>query len=109
MRSDAERLEDIVEAIDHIQRHARRGRAEFDRNELIRVWVIHHLEIIGEAVRQLGTQTRKREPSVPWEKIAGMRNVLAHGYFTIESDLVWAVVQKDLPALRDAALQLLGR
>ena len=48
MRDDRQRLQDIVEAIERIQKYASRGRAAFDSDELIQNWVVSHLQIIGE-------------------------------------------------------------
>ena len=53
MRSDRERLLDIQEAIERIEKYATRGREAFERDELIQTWILHHLQIIGEAARAL--------------------------------------------------------
>jgi len=58
MRLAQEWLHDILEAIEAINRYAAQGKAEFDRNELIQVWCIRHLEIIGEAAAKLSEATR---------------------------------------------------
>jgi uncharacterized protein with HEPN domain len=49
MRDDRLRLADTLEAIDQIEKYSQRGRIAFDDSELIRVWILHHLEIVGEA------------------------------------------------------------
>ena len=49
MRDDTERLRDIQEAIANIERYALRGKQAFDEDELIQTWIVHHLQIIGEA------------------------------------------------------------
>jgi uncharacterized protein with HEPN domain len=54
MRDPQERLRDILDAIARIERYAARGRHAFDQDELIQVWIVHHLQIIGEAAAQLG-------------------------------------------------------
>jgi uncharacterized protein with HEPN domain len=66
-----------------------------------------HLEIIGEAARNLPDEVREMAPNIPWHKIIGMRNVLVHGYFMIELDIVWDTVQQDVPALKPAVEELL--
>ena len=53
MRGDIERLIDITEAIDAIVRHTAAGREPFDANELVRVWCLRHIEVIGEAASRL--------------------------------------------------------
>jgi uncharacterized protein with HEPN domain len=51
MRHGWERLQDILEAIERIERYVQQGRDTFDHNELVQVWIIHHIQVIGEAVR----------------------------------------------------------
>lgn len=100
MRRDRERLLDIIEAIERIERHTRAGRAALADQELVQVWVIHNLEVIGEAARGVSEDLRRGRPDVGWREIVAMRNVLAHGYFGIDVERVWATVEKDLPGLK---------
>lgn len=102
MRSDREKLLDILEAIDRIERYAVQGRQAFEQNELIQTWFTQNLQVIGEAARALSSEIRNQHPEVPWVKIIGMRNVLTHNYFEIDFDIVWAVVEEELPALKQA-------
>ena len=88
MRDPKERLLDILEAIDHINRYAVRGREAFERDELIQTWFIRHLQIIGEAARALPQEVRDHMPNVPWSKIIGMRHILVHDYFRVDTELV---------------------
>ncbi len=78
MREDRERLLDMQEAIEEIEKYAVRGKHAFERDELIQVWIIHHLQIIGEACRTLSQQFLERYSDGPWAKIIGMRNILVH-------------------------------
>ena len=100
MRDDKECLLDIKEAIERINKYAIQGREEFEKNELIQNWIIHHLQIIGEAVNQLSEDYLKRYYNIPWSKIIGMRNILVHRYFGIDTKIVWTVVEQDLPILK---------
>ena len=100
MRNDRERLLDVLEAIERIEKYTARGRPVFDEDELIQTWVLHHLQIIGEAVRALSSDTTSRAQEVEWSKIVGMRNILVHDYFSLDTDIVWAVIENDLQALK---------
>ncbi|MBI3272465.1 MAG: DUF86 domain-containing protein [Planctomycetes bacterium] len=100
MRDPRERLRDIVEAITRIQAYAPRGRAAFDSDELLQTFIVHPLQILGEAASRLPVHMRNRYPEVPWPKILGMRNILVHSYFRIGLDVVWAVVENDLSDLK---------
>ena len=64
------------------------------------------LEAIGEGFRNIDERTHKQllisRPEIPWREVIAMRNHIAHGYFDINTDLVWDVVQNDLAPLLEA-------
>lgn len=107
MRDDRERLLDIAEAIERIERYTVRGRSAFEEDELIQTWVLHHLQLIGEAVRALSAETTSSTDEIEWQKIVGMRNILVHNYFSIDTDIVWAVIENDLSRLKSSVVSLL--
>lgn len=76
MRTDLERLADVKEAIDRIEKYAMRGRHAFDHDELIQTWIVHYIQIIGEACGLVSEGFKASHPEIPWKKIIGMRNVL---------------------------------
>ncbi|MCT7974641.1 HepT-like ribonuclease domain-containing protein [Laspinema olomoucense] len=100
MRRETERLQDIWEAISAIERYANQGRQVFDEQELIQVWIVHHLQIIGEAANSLSSELRNQYSQIPWPQIIAFRNILVHEYFRISLNLVWAIVQNNLPPLK---------
>ena len=79
----------------------------FEQDELLQTWFLRHLQIIGEAVRSLPEEARALAPEIPWSKIVGMRNVLVHGYFDIDVEMVWDTATRDVPTLKPAVLYLL--
>ena len=88
MRSERERLLDIIEAIERIEKYAAKGRGAFVDDELIQNWMVHHITIIGEACRSLPDDFQARYANVPWADIIGMRNILVHHYFGVDEDAV---------------------
>ena len=108
MRSNRQRLEDILECIAAIRRYTGEGRARFDAEELVRVWCLRHLEVIGEAVAQLPRELREQYPEVPWRAIVAMRNLLIHGYADAEDEELWRVVENDLEPLRRCVERMLA-
>lgn len=100
MRTDAELIADILEAIGNIERYSGQGKARFVEDELVQVWTLHHLQILGEAVRKISDAYKAAHPGVPWGAIIGMRNILVHSYFGIDLEAVWGTVERDLPELK---------
>lgn len=100
MRDVSERLRDIQEAIERIMKYTGQGRGSFDHDELVQTWVVHHLEIIGEATRSIPQEFKNNHPAIPWRQISRMRNVLIHIYFGIDQDVIWEIVEQDLPVLK---------
>jgi uncharacterized protein with HEPN domain len=100
MRSDRERLLDILEAIERIEKYARRGKAAFLKDELIQNWMVNHITMIGEACRALTDAFQAGHASVPWADIIAMRNLLVHHYFGIDKEAVWSVVERDIPEFK---------
>ena len=100
VRDFRDRLLDILDAIGQIEIESVKGRSAFDGSSLIQVWMVHHLMIIGEAVRAIDPAIRQRYPSIPWRQIAGMRNILVHDYFRINQEVVWETVEKHVPSLK---------
>ena len=107
MRDPKERLLDILDAMAAIERHRGRDKAAFERDELLQVWFLRHLQIIGEAARALPGDVRALAPEIPWSQIVGMRNILVHGYFDIDTDIVWDAATRDVPAIEPAVKRLL--
>ena len=110
MRNERERLLDILEAVERIEKYAEEGKDAFESNELIQTWVVHHITIIGEACRSLPNEFQANYATIPWADIIGMRNILVHHYFGIDVDAVWSVVEHDLPELKlnvEAILKML--
>jgi uncharacterized protein with HEPN domain len=107
MRDDREKLLDIKEAIENVQKYASRGEDVFRKDELIQTWILHHIQILGEAAARLSDEFQEKHPEIPWFKIVGMRNILVHDYFSIDINAVWSVVENDLPVLYEQIVKLL--
>ena len=68
---------------------------------------IRQFEIIGEAVKRLSPEVETAEPTIPWQDIAGMRDVLIHDYFAVDLYAVGSAAEKDAPQVRRAVEDLL--
>lgn len=105
-------LDHVIEAIDRIERYTSTTTFEdFVANDMVQDAVIRNREIIGEACRNIERTDpgfSERYPDLPLRVAAEMRNVLAHGYFGVDLDIVWRTVRTNLPGLRRQAKEISG-
>jgi uncharacterized protein with HEPN domain len=100
MRSDHDRLLDIYAAIIRIMDKLPSTQVEFHNSDLLQVWVLYHIQIIGEAANAISPEFQKHHQIIPWKDIIAMRHLLVHQYFGIDLDEVWNTTQQDLPRLK---------
>ena len=99
------RIDDIVEAINKIERYTYGiDFASWQNDEKTVDAVIRNLEVIGEASAHLPIEIQKQYEDVPWGMMKGIRNILAHEYFGIDPEIVWKTVKDDLPILKKRLL-----
>lgn len=104
-REDEALLRDMLEhARRAVNAASGRARADLEHDPVFLAALERFVEVVGEAASRLTEQTREESPSVPWREIIAMRNRLVHGYFAVDHDILWTVVNDELPALV-AALQ----
>jgi len=73
--------------------------ASYMRDRKTQLSVLYSLAVIGEAVKQLSEGFRVRHPEMPWRQIAGMRDVVVHGYRYVDLEQTWIIASTDVPAL----------
>jgi len=100
-------LAHIMECIQKIERFTQGGKGRFLEDELVQDAVLRNFEVIGEAAKRLDEVYRASHPEIPWRAIAGLRDVLIHQYEGVELERVWAIVEKDLPGLKQSIAGLL--
>lgn len=106
MRTDFLRVADALAAIQKIEEYAGRGREEFDASELIQVWFLYHLAIVGEALRAMSSEFQSAHLTINWQGWTGLRNIVVHQYFRVHPARIWDTVERDLPGLRDYLLAI---
>ena len=107
---------DPVVCIRHMIDHAKeavemthgRKRADLDENRMLNLAVVRLVEIVGESCSRVPKEFRNEHPHIPWREISGIRVRLAHAYDSIDFDILWDIVQNDLPTLIEQLKVLVG-
>jgi uncharacterized protein with HEPN domain len=107
MKDDRVYLQHIRDALQDIAGYCGSDHGAFLDDRMRQDATLRKLEVIGQAVKNLSEDTKSRQPEIPWKQIAGMRDKVIHDYFGVNLEIVWAVVQKELPKLRVAVEGLL--
>jgi uncharacterized protein with HEPN domain len=95
------RLKHILESIKKIEEYLLNFDEEkFSQNSLQQDAVLRQLEIIGEASKNVSAELKENNPHIEWRKMAGTRDRLAHGYFSVDIEIVWQITQEFLPTLK---------
>ncbi|MCL6091681.1 MAG: DUF86 domain-containing protein [Actinobacteria bacterium] len=101
---DALYLTYIAEAAARIERSATpRGRDALHEDEELRDATIYRLQTLAESTQRLSPELKAAHPEIPWDDIASFRNRAVHGYLGINLDIVWDIVEHDLPNLARTA------
>jgi uncharacterized protein with HEPN domain len=94
-------LDDILEAIERAEQYIRGTSFDaFSKDQKTIDAVVRNLEIVGEAASRLPDEFKERHPAVEWHKVVGLRHRIVHEYFGIDVAIIWQILQKDLPLLK---------
>ncbi|QKY70682.1 DUF86 domain-containing protein [Lentibacillus sp. CBA3610] len=108
MKDDNVYLRHILECIENIESYIPNGESDFFSSKLIQDAVIRNLEIVGEATKRISQDFRKQHPQLPWREMAGLRDILIHNYFGVDNGIVWNVIEKEIPTLKEQITDLLN-
>lgn len=94
-------LDDILESVQKIEQYIKGlTESQFASNFEKQDAVFRRFEIIGEAIKNLSPDIRKKHSHVPWKDIAGLRDILIHNYFGLFPGRIWKIILNDLPAFK---------
>jgi uncharacterized protein with HEPN domain len=98
---DKQRLLHILESIEEIEKYTGGSNLElFLQNSMMKFASVKQIEIIGEAANHITQETKNKFSDIQWQQITGLRHVLVHEYFGIDSKLIWQIIVDDIPALK---------
>jgi uncharacterized protein with HEPN domain len=97
---DATRVRHILDAANRarnlLEGHSRQ---DLDSDDVLGLALVRLLEILGEAARGVSPELRTRYPAIPWHQLVSTRNRMIHAYFSVDMDIVWSIIEGDLPSL----------
>jgi len=98
---DKQRLLHIAESINEIEQYISKATFDiFSNDSMMRYATVKQIEIIGEAANYLTEETKMQFPNIQWRQIIGLRHILVHEYFGIDSKLIWQIITNDIPTLK---------
>ena len=108
MRDDRVYLRHILNCIYRIEADTSNGYEFFLESPTHQDAAMRNLQIMAESTQRISDAIKGSRPEVPWQAIAGFRNVLVHDYLGLDLDIVWTVIERDIPALKQVILDLLA-
>jgi uncharacterized protein with HEPN domain len=85
-----------------------KSRVDLDEDRLLNLALVRLLEIIGEAANRVSKEDQRRHPQIPWSQLVSLRNRLIHGYDSVDFDILWQIVTRDLPPLISALEEMVS-
>lgn len=108
MKNDKVYLLHIIEEINKIEKSIdSKDKSAFLSDVDIIDATVRRIEIIGEATKNISRKLKDKHPNIEWKKIAGTRDILIHAYFSVDNDLIWDIITKDLKVLKDMITNIL--
>jgi uncharacterized protein with HEPN domain len=102
LKDDGFYLHHILECIRRIEEDTAAGPTAFRASRTAQDAVVRNLQVLAESTQRLSDNLKSRWPQVEWSRIAAFRNVLVHDYLGLDMERIWAVTQRDVPALNTA-------
>jgi uncharacterized protein with HEPN domain len=103
MKDEEVYLRHILECIRRIEEDVAGGQNQFLTSHMAQDAVLRNLQTLGESTQRLSEQLKATQPSIEWRRIGAFRNLLVHNYLGIDLDVVWEIVERDVPRLKQAA------
>jgi uncharacterized protein with HEPN domain len=108
MKQDSVYLGHILECIRRIEEHVAGGHDVFMTSHALQDSTLRNLQTMSEATQRLTEGAKASQPHIPWQQIGAFRNVVVHNYLGIDSEQVGAIIQRDIPPLKQAVQSMVS-
>lgn len=109
MKDDRLYLLHIRECIQRIEGYVKGGKTEFEGSTLIQDAVLRNLHTLSESTQKVSNSLKEAHKDIDWKGISGFRNIVVHDYLGVDLAYCWTVVERDLPPLKRAVDEMLGK
>jgi len=100
-RDNAVYIEHMLDCLQRISEYVE-SKEQFYASRLVQDAVVRNLQVMAESSQRLADDIKKAYPDIPWKQISGFRNILVHDYLGVDLDVIWSVVEQELPRLEQA-------
>jgi len=108
MRNPMLFISDILNSMNYIQEYTNGvDYGSFLSNHMMIDAVVRNLEIIGEAAGKVPEELRVKYKEIPWQEMKGLRNILIHEYFGVNTYIVWNIATRDLPQSKEMIVKVI--
>lgn len=107
MKDEIVYLRHILECVRRIEENTSEGRDRFMASHTLQDAALRNLQTMGESAQRLSDNLKATRPEIEWSRIVAFRNVLVHGYLGIDMDIIWEIIQRDVPILKKAIFAML--
>jgi len=98
-------IEHMLDCIHRIDEYVE-SKALFYASHLVQDAVVRNLQVMAESSQRLQEEIKQQYLEIPWNNISGFRNILVHGYLGIDLDVIWSVVEQELPKLESILTEI---
>ena len=100
-KNNAVYIDHMLECIQRINEYVV-SKEQFYNTHIVQDAVVRNLQVMSESSQRLADEIKRNYPAIPWKQISGFRNILVHDYLGVDLDVIWSVIEQELPGLEKA-------
>jgi len=104
-KNNAVYIDHMLECIQRINEYVV-SKEQFYNTHIVQDAVVRNLQVMSESSQRLADEIKRNYPAIPWKQISGFRNILVHDYLGVDLDVIWSVIEQELPGLEKALTEI---